>query len=59
MHARLYVGVVAFLLALGAFEVAYLVLGTPRPVGPIIALVLSTLIVLDPGRLLSDTPNDR
>jgi hypothetical protein len=56
MHARLLVAALAFLLVLGAFEVAHLALGTPRAVGPVIALVLGTLILLDPGQLLSDSP---
>jgi hypothetical protein len=59
MHVRLFLGVLGFLVVLGAFELAHLVLGSPRPVGPIIALVLSTLIVLDPAELLSEARTDR
>jgi hypothetical protein len=56
MHSRLVAATFGFLVVLGAFELAFLVMGTPRAVGPVIALVLSTLILLDPGQLLSEPP---
>lgn len=54
MQTRVVAATFGFVFVLGAFELAFQVLGTPRAVGPVIALVLSTLILLDPGQLLSD-----
>jgi hypothetical protein len=59
VHHRVFLGALGFLVVLGAFEIAYLALGSPRAVGPILALVISTLIVLDPGDLLSEARSDR
>lgn len=59
MRKRLIVAGLSFIAVLAAYELASVVLGAPRVVGPILATVLSALVVLDPGDLLraSATPS--
>jgi hypothetical protein len=62
MLNRRLLGTFSFAVTVLAFELAFQLLGTPRAVGPVVALVLAVLIILDPGDLLApagDRPGDR
>ena len=51
MKKRLMAGSLWFVAILAMYELAWSLLGIPRPVGPILAFVISALVVADPANL--------
>ena len=51
MRKRVLAGSLWFSAMLLAWEIAWSLLGVPRAVGPILAVVVSALVVLDPAGL--------
>jgi hypothetical protein len=56
MKKRLTAGTLWFVAILAMYELAWSLLGIPRPVGPIIAFVVSALVVADPAHLFWPAP---
>jgi hypothetical protein len=59
MKKRVVAGSLWFVAVIAMYELAWSVLGVPRPVGPILAFVIAALVVADPGHLLWPTPAPR
>ena len=56
MRKRLVAGPLGFLATLCTHELARRILGAPRAVGPVIEMVVATLVILYPADLMSPDP---
>ena len=56
MEKRLLAGGLWYLSTLSGYSFAALILGVPREVGPIIALVVALLVAIDPAGLIWAAP---
>lgn len=56
MGKRLLAGPLWYVAVLAAYELAWVVLSVPRQLGPVFAISISALVVLDPAGLLWPAP---